>query len=52
MPKLFSGVEFTERPPSWTEMVTDPDPSNDSFAVGVWGALEEYDWTDLVPIVR
>jgi hypothetical protein len=29
-------------------MVTDPDPSHDSFAVGVWGALGEYDWTDLV----
>ena len=30
-------------------MVTDPDPTHDSFAVTVWGALKEYDWTDLVP---
>ena len=30
-------------------MVANPDTKDDSFAVGVWGALEEYDWTDLVP---
>ena len=48
-PQLFSGIEFAEPPPSWTEMVTNPDPSRDSFAVGVWGALEEYDWPDLAP---
>ena len=30
-------------------MLTDPDPVHDSFAVTVWGALKEYDWTDLVP---
>jgi len=47
-PQLFSRVEFTNPPPSWTESVTSPDPKDDSFAVGVWGALEEYDWTDLV----
>ena len=47
-PQLFSGIEFTERPPSWTELVTTPDPTNDSFAVGVWGALLDYDWVDLV----
>ena len=48
-PELFSSVEFRDPPPSWTEMVTDPDPTHDSFAVTVWGALKEYDWTDLVP---
>ena len=48
-PQLFSGVELTDRPPSWTAMVVNPDPKDDSFAAGVWGALEEYDWTDLVP---
>ena len=31
------------------ELVTNPDPANDSYAIGVWGALEEYDWVDLVP---
>ena len=48
-PQLFRGVEFTDPPPSWTELVTNPDPANDSYAIGVWGALEEYDWVDLVP---
>lgn len=47
-PELFSGLDFTDPPPSWTQLVTDPDPSRDSFAIGVWGALEDYDWTDLV----
>ena len=47
-PQLFSGIEFTERPPSWTEMVANPDTKDDSFAIGVWGALVDYDWVDLV----
>ena len=47
-PQLFSGIKFTERPPSWTEMATNPDTKDDSFAVGVWGALADYDWVDLV----
>ena len=48
-PELFSEVEFTDPPKSWTEMLCDPDPGKDSFAVTVWGALKEYDWIDLVP---
>ena len=48
-PQLFSGLELVDPPPSWTEMVTNPDPRNDSYAIGVWGALEDYDWVDLVP---
>ncbi len=48
-PQLFSSVKFTDPPPSWTEMVTDPDPTHDSYAIAVWGALKDYDWTDLVP---
>ena len=48
-PQLFDGIRLEGPPPSWTEMVANPDPKDDSFAVGVWGALEEYDWTDLVP---
>ena len=47
-PQLFSGIEFTDRPPSWTEMVANPDTTDDSFAIGVWGALVDYDWVDLV----
>ena len=47
-PQLFSGIEFTERPPSWTEMIANPDTKDDSFAIGVWGALVDYDWVDLV----
>ena len=47
-PQLFGGIEFTERPSSWTEMATNPDTKDDSFAVGVWGALLDYDWVDLV----
>lgn len=47
-PELFSGIDFQEPPPSWTQLVTDPDSTHDSFAIGVWGALAEYDWTDLV----
>ena len=47
-PQLFSRVEFTDRPPSWTEMAVNPDTKDDSFAVGVWGALVDYDWVDLV----
>ena len=47
-PQLFSGVEFTDRPPSWTEMAVNPDTKDDSFAIGVWGALVDYDWVDLV----
>ena len=48
-PQLVAGVDFSARPPSWTDMVTDLDPAKDSFALAVWGALEEYDWPDLVP---
>ena len=47
-PQLFSEVRFSEPPPSWTAMVKDPAPGRESYAVAVWGALEEYDWTDLV----
>ena len=47
-PQLFSEVCFTEPPPSWTELVTNPDPTHDSYAIAVWGALEDYDWPDLV----
>lgn len=47
-PQLFTGVDFAKRPPSWTEMATSPDTKDDSFAVGVWGALMDYDWVDLV----
>ena len=46
-PQLFSSVRLTDAPPSWTEMVTDPDPRLDSFSTAVWGALQDYDWTDL-----
>lgn len=48
-PQLFSSVRFTDAPPSWTEMATNPDPRLDSFAAAVWGALKEYDWKDLTP---
>ena len=48
-PQLFSEVRFSDAPPSWTEMATNPDPRLDSFAVAVWGALKEYDWTNLIP---
>ena len=48
-PQLFSEVRFSEPPPSWTELVTNPDPCRDSYAIAVWGALRDYDWTDLVP---
>ena len=30
-------------------MATNPDPRLGSFAAAVWGALKEYDWTDLTP---
>ena len=48
-PQLFSEVRFSEPPPSWTELVTNPDPTRDSYAIAVWGALKDYDWPDLVP---
>ncbi|MBR0505392.1 MAG: hypothetical protein IJJ84_08275 [Kiritimatiellae bacterium] len=48
-PQLFSEVRFTEPPPSWMELVTNPDPAHDSYAIAVWGALKDYDWPDLVP---
>ena len=47
--QLFSEVRFTEPPPSWMELVTNPDPTHDSYAIAVWGALKDYDWPDLVP---
>ena len=47
--QLFSEVRFTEPPPSWMELVTNPDPAHDSYAIAVWGALKDYDWPDLVP---
>jgi len=47
-PQLFSEVRFSDLPPSWTAMAQDPDVGRESYAVSVWGALEEYDWTDLV----
>ena len=49
-PQLFSEVVFTELPPSWTELAKDPAVGRESYAVAVWGALEEYDWTDLVEV--
>lgn len=49
-PQLFSEVRFTNPPPSWTDMVKDPAVGRESYAVSVWGALEEYDWTDLVEV--
>ena len=49
-PQLFSAVRFSEPPLSWTEMVKDPVLGRESYAVAVWGALEEYDWTDLVEV--
>ena len=48
-PQLFSEVRFSDPPPSWTEMATNLNPQLDSFAVAVWSALKEYDWTDLIP---
>ncbi len=47
-PQLFSSVELTNRPKSWLQMLQNPDPRADSFAVTVWGALEDYDWPDLL----
>lgn len=47
-PQLFSEVRFSEPPPSWTELVTNPDPTHDSYAIAVWGALKDYDWPDLI----
>ena len=47
-PQLFSDVRFAEPPPSWTELVCNPDPAHDSYAIAVWGALKDYDWPDLV----
>jgi hypothetical protein len=48
-PQLFSSVKFAVPPPSWTEMIVNPDPTRDSYAIAVWGALKDYDWPDLVP---
>ncbi len=48
-PQLFASVKFINPPKSWMEMLENPDPAQDSFAVTVWGALQEYDWIDLVP---
>jgi hypothetical protein len=48
-PQLFSAICLDDAPPAWTEMLTEPDPRLDSYAVAVWGALQEYDWTELVP---
>ena len=47
-PQLFSDARFASPPPSWTEMAKDPSVGRESYAVSVWGALEEYDWVDLV----
>ena len=47
-PQLFPEVRFSEPPPSWTELVTNPDPTHDSYAIAVWGALKDYDWPDLL----
>ena len=47
-PQLFSEVRFSEAPPSWTEQVRNPDPTHDSYAIAVWGALKDYDWPDLI----
>ena len=47
-PQLFSEVRFSEAPPSWTELVRNPDPTHDSYAIAVWGALKDYDWPDLI----
>ena len=49
-PQLFSEVIFTDPPPSWTELAKEPSVGRESYAIAVWGALEEYDWTDLVEV--
>lgn len=48
-PELFCCVEFIDPPLSWSAMLHKEDPREDSFSVGIWGALQEYDWIDLVP---
>ena len=47
-PQLFSFIDFNSLPPSWTAAVKDPDPTRDSYATAVWGALQDYDWPDLI----
>lgn len=47
-PQLFSSVAFTDPPPSWTDLLLDPTPGRESYAVAVWGALIDYDWHELV----
>lgn len=49
-PQLFSEVVFTQPPPSWTELAKEPSIGRESYAIAVWGALEEYDWTELVEV--
>ena len=48
-PQLFSSLELTDPPPSWTDTMKNSDPTRDSYATAVWGALKDYDWTDLLP---
>ena len=46
---LFSGVEVSRTPPSWSELVEAPGaPPVNRYAWCVNGALLEYDWTDLL----
>lgn len=49
-PQLFSDVRFSDLPPSWTDLVKDPSVGRESYSISVWGALEEYDWKDLVEV--
>ena len=48
---LFSGIEVSRTPPSWSELVeaTGAPPAN-RYAWCVHGALLEYDWTDLLQV--
>jgi hypothetical protein len=43
----FSGVEFSDAPPSWAETVRTP-TSHNQLINTVHGALAVYDWTDLL----
>lgn len=47
---LFSSVEVSDAPPSWSELVEATGaPLMNRYAWCVHGALLEYDWTDLLP---
>ena len=48
---MFASLETAQEPEPWEKLIADETLSY-PFSCAVRGALEAYDWTDLIPLAR